>query len=405
MKYWLAVVLLSLSLQLFAEETIVDISEVKQSADKSFFESKAFDILEVGTPLVLLGFAVKPACEEFQNIRNSYCGDVRFYADDYLQYSPAFLMLGLKVAGVESRSSWGRMTVSGALSGAMMAIMVNSVKRTVGVNRPYSNSNSSMPSGHTATAFMAASLLHKEYGMVSPWYSIAGYSLATTAGVMRVINNQHWMSDVLVGAGIGILGTEIGYLLGDLIYKDRGINRYLDDTFNAKWDNTSSRASLGLNLSIAVPLNQLSSTVKTNMGAKVGVEGFYLFNDRFGVGATAAVSEYSLDLNGVLQEQSLDVMSTGVGGFYAQPISQYWRVGARVLAGMDYYKECLIGDDLNIGKGARAAFGGGFSLEYISNRHWTMKILCDYNAACMSELPKTKLHQTAMFGVAGNIIF
>ena len=36
--------------------------------------------------------------------------------------------------------------------------------------------------------------------------------MATTVGVMRVLNNRHWVSDVLAGAGIGILSTNLAYL-------------------------------------------------------------------------------------------------------------------------------------------------------------------------------------------------
>jgi hypothetical protein len=32
-----------------------------------------------------------------------------------------------------------------------------------------------------------------------------------------MLNNEHWMSDVLVGAGIGILTTKVTYLLYPLV--------------------------------------------------------------------------------------------------------------------------------------------------------------------------------------------
>ncbi|MFR6416066.1 MAG: hypothetical protein ACLUNS_10440 [Alistipes shahii] len=34
--------------------------------------------------------------------------------------------------------------------------------------------------------------------------------MATVTGVTRQLNNRHWMSDMMVGAGIGILATELG---------------------------------------------------------------------------------------------------------------------------------------------------------------------------------------------------
>ena len=129
----------------------------------------------------------------------------------------------MKVCGVESRSSWGRMLVSDAFSAGLMAAAVNSLKYSFRVMRPDGSTRNSFPSGHTATAFMTATMLHKEYGHRSPWYSIGGYTLATLTGVTRQLNNRHWMSDVMVGAGIGILATEFGYFLADLIFKEKGL--------------------------------------------------------------------------------------------------------------------------------------------------------------------------------------
>ena len=90
---------------------------------------------------------------------------------------------------------------------------VRLIKNNTSVRRPSGRSVSSFPSGHTALSFMAAEFLHQEYGHVSPWYSIAGYTVATATGFLRIYNDKHWFSDVLAGAGIGILSTKIGYWL------------------------------------------------------------------------------------------------------------------------------------------------------------------------------------------------
>ena len=37
--------------------------------------------------------------------------------------------------------------------------------------------------------------------------------MATATGAMRVFNKKHWVSDVVAGAGIGILSAEVGYML------------------------------------------------------------------------------------------------------------------------------------------------------------------------------------------------
>jgi membrane-associated phospholipid phosphatase len=57
-----------------------------------------------------------------------------------------------------------------------------------------------------------AHVMHKEFGDKSVWYSIGAYSCAATVGILRVAKNAHWISDVIAGAGFGMLSTELVYL-------------------------------------------------------------------------------------------------------------------------------------------------------------------------------------------------
>ena len=115
------------------------------------------------------------------------------------------------------------------ISAALMAGVVNGLKYTVKRERPNQRKNNSFPSGHTATAFMAATMLYKEYKDLSPWVGIGAYSAATLVATGRMMNNRHWLSDVLAGAGIGIMSTEVGYLLSDLIFRKKPLFDVLDD--------------------------------------------------------------------------------------------------------------------------------------------------------------------------------
>ncbi len=120
-----------------------------------------------------------------------------------------------------------------------MGATVNTLTQTTNVERPDGSNRHSFPSGHTATAFMTATMLNKEYGHKSPWIGIGAYSVATATGLMRMANNKHWLSDVLTGAGIGILSTELGYYLADLIFKERGINRLANEEVFSRMDKPS----------------------------------------------------------------------------------------------------------------------------------------------------------------------
>ena len=62
-----------------------------------------------------------------------------------------------------------------------------------------------------ATAFSGAELLWQEYKDINIWYGISGYTVAAATGFFRIYNGRHWLSDVAMGEGIGILSTKIAY--------------------------------------------------------------------------------------------------------------------------------------------------------------------------------------------------
>jgi len=66
---------------------------------------------------------------------------------------------------------------------------------------PFS-SNVSLPSGHTSTAFAIATVVAHEYEEV-PFLAPISYGIATLTGLSRINDNQHWASDVFLGAALG----------------------------------------------------------------------------------------------------------------------------------------------------------------------------------------------------------
>lgn len=82
----------------------------------------------IGTPLIVGGVVMQAYDADFRRLRNGYSRSFRHDYDDYLQYAPAGVMVGMKAFGVKGRSSWGRMLVSDAFSAGLMAVGVNSLK-------------------------------------------------------------------------------------------------------------------------------------------------------------------------------------------------------------------------------------------------------------------------------------
>lgn len=333
----------------------------------------------IGVPLIVTGVIIQERDRGFRHLRNDYIPTFRYHYDDYLQYAPAALMLGLKAGGVKGRSSWGRMLVSDAFSAALMAGAVNTLKYTCKMTRPDGSNRHSFPSGHTATAFMTATMLHKEYGARSPWYSIAGYSMATATGVSRMLNNKHWLSDVMVGAGIGILSVELGYLFADLIYKDRGLNS--QEKFEFFYERYSKPSFLGIDEGLEVIMGRYRPTsdmlVEFEAGISQGIEGAWFISPYVGFGGRIGVSSSPLRVN---RERSIDRLNAAMaclGGYFSYPITARWLVGGKIQGGYLHYKS-LSTDKYLLGKVGGALFGVGSSMTFRANYNLDLRFQTTY---------------------------
>ena len=268
------------------------------------------DLTFAGIPLFVAGIIAKGEKKSFrQNTgenKHTLVTDFKTEIDNYTQFFGPVMATGLKIAGVEGRSDWGRYLASTAMSYGFMALFVNSIKYTAKEMRPDGSTRNSWPSGHTATAFVGATILHKEYGLTrSPWYSVAGYGVATATGVMRVLNNRHWVSDVLSGAGVGIMSGELAYAMSDLIFKGKGLLRGDAISERSIIDHPSFFSiSMGLGLGSqsldfgAETMSDAHDNFNLKFGASTAVsaEGAYFFNKYVGVGGRLRVN--STPING-----------------------------------------------------------------------------------------------------------
>ena len=329
--------------------------------DFSFFKSKTNpdtkeykvmdDLTFVGVPLFLAGWGIKGDKAMFRV--NNKAGkkntqlltDFKTGIDDYTQFFGPAMTVGLKLAGVEGRSDWPRPFASAAMSYAIMAGFVNGIKYTAKEMRPDGSTANSWPSGHTATSFVGATMLHKEYGLtVSPWYSVAGFGVATATGVMRVLNNRHWVSDVMSGAGIGIMSTELGYALSDILFKGKGLlrNDLTLDSEIPSFFNISMGVGIGgkdIDFNILTDLQDrelhgitdemvdfykdeeiANQNIDFRASTVVDAEGAYFFNKYVGVGGRLRVRAMSAKSFGkyadIASEDINDAWTVGIAGLY-----------------------------------------------------------------------------------------
>jgi hypothetical protein len=179
-----------------------------------------FNYKQLIIPTVLIGYGVigleSDQLKSYNsNIREEVQEDIdhKITIDDFSQYAPAASVYALNAMGIKGKNNLKDRSIILASSYLMMSATVFALKSITKVERPDGTSNNSFPSGHTANAFAGAEFLYQEYKDQSIWYGISGYVVATGTGLFRMYNNRHWLTDVVAGAGIGILSTKAAYWL------------------------------------------------------------------------------------------------------------------------------------------------------------------------------------------------
>ena len=140
---------------------------------------------------------------------------------DYLMWLPSASIYTLDAFHVKTQHSFkehlileaGSIVVTGALGFGMRKISEN-------INA-YQSENTKFPSGHTANAFRGAEIVHQELKWSNPVLSYSGYVVAAGVGLLRIYNKEHYLSEVLAGAGLGILSTKLTYWIFGKIKDNR----------------------------------------------------------------------------------------------------------------------------------------------------------------------------------------
>ena len=130
--------------------------------------------------------------------------------DDLIQYAPIIELYTADVLGIEAKNHWFDQTKYLAIANIITAGITHAGKNIINKQRP-NGADHAFPSGHTSFSFTNASVLYHEFKDTAPGFAYSGYAVTTLVGGLRVVNNKHWISDVLVGAGVGILVTKLVY--------------------------------------------------------------------------------------------------------------------------------------------------------------------------------------------------
>lgn len=109
------------------------------------------------------------------------------------------------VYAVKQPDKWKRIAVTGTAFFANTG-MTQLVQKIIGRTRPDKSDNNSFFSGHTSTAFTGAGLLCLQ---AERWMCASGLGVAAMTGYLRIAADKHWLSDVVVGAGVGFVNGRL----------------------------------------------------------------------------------------------------------------------------------------------------------------------------------------------------
>jgi hypothetical protein len=165
------------------------------------------------TPLVLgiaSGLTYNPFAKQIQT--NIVAPGKVTPLDDYIQFAPTAINIGAQLAGYKGQNEAFDQAGIFILGTGIYAATAYGLKVTVTEARPDGKEHT-FPSGHVTTAFFGATILAHEFRDTYPEFIIAGYTLATATAALRIANNEHWVTDVLMGSALGIASAELAYLL------------------------------------------------------------------------------------------------------------------------------------------------------------------------------------------------
>lgn len=188
----------------------------KKDSAKIQNERFAFAYKKLYVPAVLMTVGILVENRREQTLQETTTADTNDllafgnHLDDYLQFAPTAAVYGLELAGMNPRTDWQNRTAILIKGQALNLGLVYVLKKSLKKTRP-DGTGYSFPSGHTANAFAGATMLAIEYGEEYRWVPYVSYGVATGVGLMRMSNEKHYLSDVLFGAGLGILSMKVAY--------------------------------------------------------------------------------------------------------------------------------------------------------------------------------------------------
>ena len=227
--------------QLHVNGQIDSTSIARATYNKPFLKQSIVPLSLIGAGLIVNYSDGAIGKENLQEEITRAFPDFNSNLDDFLLFVPALTMYTADLLQVESRNDAFSQTKILFISAIATNAITFGLKHITNETRPNGENDLSFPSGHTSNAFMTATVLFHEFKETKPVLAYSGFVFASATGVLRVMNNAHWVSDVLVGAGIGIIVTDLVYRFEPL----KGWNPFKNDKISTIISPSYQKNTLG----------------------------------------------------------------------------------------------------------------------------------------------------------------
>lgn len=407
-KILLSIVLFCLSPVARSQDSLVYIIQQIITEDSLVREEMRFN--RDGAVMPLRGLIQTFTHRSFNNLPGPYRYNNHRWEDYGVALTPLAAAWVMKACGVKSKSTTRRMIASNIFATGLTIGLAQTLRWSVTEERPDGRGNSSLPSVHTSLAFMGATVLSREYGHISPWITVGGYTVATGTQMLRIGHNAHWMNDVFLGAGIGVVSTNVAYYLTDRIFGRDGINRMplsqAEQEQLVAWNNRpsgfrliSGTETLGRSLDVtdfaqaAAGFDMTGITLRSSASITSGFEADWFITNSLHL---SAIGRYTMS-QAKLEIPTGDVTAWGEQiHFYHGDVAVGWllpplkntRIGLRTLWGVRYNegvtfrrvaKGRQLGEELlHIKPQLRPAGGAGLIIDMLQSHHQTVGITIDY---------------------------
>jgi len=167
---------------------------------------------------LLLYVALKPVLNGIPKLDDRIMTHMKNYypnfhtnAADYLMWVPSASIYTMDAFHVKTQHNFKEhliLDVSSVLVTGGLGFGMREISKHISV---YNTHNTKFPSGHAANVFRGAEIVHQELKYSHPVLSYTGYVVATGVGLLRIYTKDHLLSEVVAGAGLGILSTKLTY--------------------------------------------------------------------------------------------------------------------------------------------------------------------------------------------------